>query len=334
MKIDVHWHHVPAAFADAVVSGRCRVAGTVDTSGPDPVVTVGNGFKLRLTQRLTDPAAAIAAMDAAGLDAVAPSLAPPIRQYDAGPEIALDACRLINDSFAETAQAFPGRFHPLANVPLQDPDAAAAELRRCMLELGLRGVAIGTNVEGENLGDERFRPFWRAVAELDPFVFLHPETVMGAADRLRRHELENFVGFPVDTAVAAASLIFDGVYQQYGRIKTCFAHGGGAFPYLISRWEHGYWQRIAARRSGVANPYAYLPSLYCDSLTHGGRQLAFLIDVVGADHVMLGGDYPFDMGVADPVRPMERVVTGERERALIAGGNAAALLGIDAAGSV
>ena len=176
---------------------------------------------------------------------------------------------------------------------------------------------------------EEFRPFWRAVAELDTFVFLHPETVMGAHDRLCNHELENFVGFPVDTAVAAASMIFDGVYAEVGPLKTVYAHGGGAMPYLISRWQHGHQARISKRDGSVGPPMSYLDSLYCDSLTHGGPQLQFLVDLIGADHVMLGSDFPFDMGDPQPVRTMEATVTDERERRLISGEVAARLLGIE-----
>lgn len=184
-------------------------------------------------------------------------------------ELATVFCRAVNDAFADVQRDTDGRLRPLADVPMQDPDAAVAELRRAVTELGLQGVGIGTNVDGRNLGDEEFRPFWRAVADLDTFVFLHPETVLGAHDRFCRHEQENFVGIPVDTAAAAASMIFDGVYREVGPLKTCYAHGGGAMPYLLSRWEHGYWARIANRPDPVESPMSHLHSLYCDSLVLG-----------------------------------------------------------------
>jgi aminocarboxymuconate-semialdehyde decarboxylase len=274
----------------------------------------------------------LAALDDAGLDIAVPTLAPPLRQYDAETESAITFCRAVNDAFAEVQQDTGGRIRPLADVPMQDADAAVAELRRAVLELGLHGVGIGTNIDGNNLGEERYRPFWRAVADLDAFVFLHPETVMGAHDRLCHHELENFVGFPVDTAVAAASMIFDGVYRDVGPLKTCYAHGGGAMPYLISRWQHGYQARLASRPDAAGEPMSHLQSMYCDSLTHGGPQLQFLIDLVGADHVMLGSDFPFDMGDPQPVVTMEKVVADESDREAIAGSTAARLLGIDESG--
>ena len=307
------------------------MSGVVDTSDGVPAVTAPYGFRIRLQERLTDTQLALTALDDAGLDIATPTLAPPLRQYDADVESATAFCRAVNDSFAEVQGDTNGRLRPLADVPLQDPDAAVAELRRAVTELGLHGVGIGTNVNGRNLGDDEFRPFWRAVADLDTFVFLHPETVLGAHDRFCRHEQENLVGFPVDTAAAAASMIFDGVYREVGPLKTCYAHGGGAMPYLLSRWEHGYWARIAKRPDPVESPMAHLHSLYCDSLVHGGPQLAFLIELVGADHVMLGSDFPFDMGDPQPVATMEHTVTDPQERELIAGATAANLLDLEVA---
>jgi aminocarboxymuconate-semialdehyde decarboxylase len=126
-------------------------------------------------------------------------------------------------------------------------------------------------------------------------------------------------------------MIFDGVYREVGPLKTCYAHGGGAMPYLLSRWEHGYWARIAKRSDPVESPMSHLNSLYCDSLAHGGPQLAFLVSLIGADHVMLGSDFPFDMGDPQPVATMERTVSDAHARELIAGATAARLLNIDVA---
>jgi aminocarboxymuconate-semialdehyde decarboxylase len=328
-NVDVHWHHVPTRFVDAVLSGRCKVAGVVEGSASDPVLVVGPGFRQDFPAALTDPAAAIEAMDRAGLDVVAASIAPPLMHYDAELEVAIGVARTVNDGLAELREYAPDRFRPLATVPLQDGDAAAAELRRAMLELNLSGVEIDTNVNGKKLSDGEYRPFWRAVAELDAFVFMHPGPGCPiGADRLRGNQLFNFVAMPVDSAVAVASLMFEGVFEDYGPLKTCLAHGGGAFPYLLGRWEHGYRARHAANRPSVQPPSAYLRSVYCDSLTHSDAALRFLIEVLGADHVVLGSDYPFDMGDPEPVLSMERVVTDPVARSAIGGETAARLLGL------
>lgn len=329
MNIVVHWHHVPPALPEAVRAGRCP--GRIADGGPAPVFELATGFRQPLPTSLTDPEAAFAAMDEAGVDVVSPSIAPPLMHHDVDAEGAVALSRTVNDAFAKLKEASGGRMLPLANVPLQDPAAAVAELRRGVLELGLNGVAISTNVNGRNLGEPEFRPFWRAAAELETLVFLHPaQTPMGAGDRLCQPTLLNFVGFPVDTAVAVASLMFDGVYEDVGPLKTCFAHGGGAFPFIVSRWEHGYRQRVAPHQPKVRSPYAYLGSVYCDSLTHSDETLRFLIDLVGHDHVVLGNDFPFDMGDPQPVRTLYRAVTDEAVRRAIAGETAARLLGVAA----
>ena len=202
-----------------------------------------------------------------------------------------------------------------------------------MGELGFAGVQISTHVAGRNLGDQDLRPFWQAVADLDAFVFLHPSPPpLGLREgRLNRHDMGNFVGLPVESACALASLMFDGVYEDVGTIKTCFAHGGGAFPYILSRWEHGYEARLAPNEPPMRNPYSYLGSVYADSLTHSPRALQFLVDTLGEDHVMLGSDYPFDMGVPDPYGAMVDGIHDAGTQAKVAGDTASRLLGISPA---
>lgn len=330
MTIDVHWHHVPAAFVEQVLSGRCPIAGSIESNPSGPTLVLEGGFRQDLPPALVDPDLAVASMDAAGIDAAAISVAPPLTHHSADAAVARIVSEELNNAFAALAETYPGRFLPLANVPLQDPARAAAELRRSVVELRIFGVAIGTNVNGRNLGDAEFRPFWRAVADHDAFVFIHPspQVVFGKDDRLGKHNLVNFVGLPIDTAAAVASLIFDGVYEEFGPLKTCFAHGGGAFPYIASRWEHGYRARGAAEDSSLRNPNSYFGSIYCDSLTHSPAALRFLIELLGADHVVLGSDYPFDMGESRPIQAMHAAVNGRIARAKIAGGTAARLLGV------
>jgi aminocarboxymuconate-semialdehyde decarboxylase len=327
MKIDVHWHHAPRRFTEAVLSGSLKIAGQPDPAGAVPGIIVQKG-RVQVTDDMTAIEPALAALDAAGLDHATPSIVPPLSQYEAPADIAISVARVVNDGFAEMKEASGGRFLPLAHVPLQHPAAAITEMRRAIGELGLAGVAIGTNIDGRNIGEEWLRPFWRAVAEDDVFVFVHPENPLGA-ERLQNHQLRNFVGFPVETAAAVASMIFDGTYREVGQLKTVYAHGGGAFPYIFGRWQHGYTNRIAGGSEDPGDPFSYLPSLYCDSLVHSEQSLRFLIELVGADHVMLGGDYPFNMGNSDPHGTMTQGVSDEELREAIAGGNAARLLGLD-----
>jgi aminocarboxymuconate-semialdehyde decarboxylase len=329
MRIDVHWHHVPRTFVEPVLAGTLPVNGRVERDGDKTTIVLASGFRQGIFPKLTDPEMAIAHMDAVGLDVVAPATAPPLMHYDADLDIALPICRAINDGLAEVAEAYPGRFRPLANLPMQDPDAAVAELTRAVQELGFPGAQLGTNVNDRNLGDEEFHPFWAAVKELDAFIWFHPFSPMGRKDRLARHMQGNFVGLPVESGAAAASLIFDGVYERFGPLKTGFAHGGGVCPYIFSRWEHGYHARLKGRIDPVKAPSEYLGSIYADSLTHSPAALRFLVEVFGADHVALGSDYPFDMGVADPNGAMEEAIAEGDVREQIGWKTAARLLGIE-----
>lgn len=333
-NIDVHWHHVPQPFVKAVADGKVPLKGRyqLDDKG-DPEIKVDLGFReftQELPPELCEVEAAIEHMDRVGLDVVAASVAPPLMQYLADAEDGAKISQVMNDSMAEATSVHSERFRPLANVPLQNPEAAAKELRRAMVELGFAGAQISTHVGGQNLGDKVLRPFWEAVAELDAFIFLHPSPPpLGLREgRINRHDMGNFVGLPIESACALASLMFDGVYEDVGTINTCFAHGGGAFPYILSRWEHGYGARLAAKNPPMKNPYSYLDSVYADSLTHSPKALQFLVEIIGEDHVMLGSDYPFDMGVADPVAAMHEAIDAGPVRDKVAGLTAARLLGM------
>lgn len=329
MRIDLHWHQVPPSFAEAVLSGALAINGTVERDGDQVTIVLASGFKQGIFAKLTDPALAVAHMDEVGLDVVAPAIAPPLMHYDADPAMAIKICHAINDGLAESAEAYPDRFRPLANLPMQDPAAAVAELRRAVEDLGFPGAQIGTNVNDRNIGGEEFHPFWAAVKELDALIWFHPFTPMGRKDRLRTHFQANLTGLPVDTAAAISSLVFDGIYEKYGPLKTGFSHGCGAFPYIVSRWEHGYQARLEGKIDPIKAPMQYMDSIYADGLTHSDLALRFLVEVVGADHVVLGSDYPFDMGLEDPNGEMERAIADPEVREQIGWRTAAALLGLE-----
>ena len=330
-KIDVHWHHIPSSFVDAVRKGTCPIDGSLEGAGDDAEIVLSSGFRQELPSELVEIDAAIEHMDAVGLDVVAPSIAPPLMHYQADLDVATRVAQVINDGLAEAAAAYPERLRPLATVPLQDGATSATELKRAVEELGFAGVQISTHVNGRNLGDPDLRQFWQAVADLDAFVFLHPSPPpLGLKEgRLNRHGMANFVGLPIEHACALSSLMFDGVYEDVGPIKTCFAHGGGAFPYMLGRWEHGYGARLAPNNPPMKNPMAYLDSVYADSLTHSPGALQYLVETLGDDHVTLGSDYPFDMGVKDPYGEMTKAIDDPETQQKIAGGTAARLLGIE-----
>ncbi len=327
--IDVHWHHVPKAFADAVVSGDLPIAGKVVTKDDgSALIKMDNGFKQPLPPFLTDPATIIADLDAAGVDVACASIAPPLSHLDCDPQIALGVSRAINDAYAEVADQYDGRILPLGNVPLQDVDLALQELKRIVTDYGFKGVQVGSNIGGTNLGDETLFPFWEQVREMDLFVFSHGLSPLGP-ERMSEHELKNFVGLPIDTAVTVGSMVFGGVYERLPGLKVCYSHGGGTFPCLVGRWDHGYRERLSKEAdTTIRMPSEYLKDIYADSLNHDPAGVRYLVERLGEDQVLLGSDHPFDMGEADPIGKVKAAIEDQAVVDKIVGGTAARLLNL------
>ena len=271
----------------------------------------------------TDVAGILRDMDALRIDTMLICPPPYLLLYGLEPEEGVKACRIQNDALAALRRQHPDRFAPLAVVPLQDPAAAVTELRRATRELGLAGVEIGSSVRGVHLGDPQFRPFWRACAEDDIFVFIHPDYFQAhSSPTLSQYYLVNFVGNPCETGLSAAHIVFSGVFQEYPDLKILLSHGGGVMPWIMGRWSHGYGKRPEAKRDLKHDPLADCKKFYVDTITHSEAGLRFLIDQFGVDHVLLGSDYFFDMGQDDPVGEVEALPgLSEQERAAILEGN-------------
>jgi aminocarboxymuconate-semialdehyde decarboxylase len=267
-------------------------------------------------------------MDAAGVQRQALSNWMDLSAYELDAGDAERFIRLQNDTLAELAATHPDRFTALCSVPLQNGQRAVAELERAMNRRGFRGVEIGTNVDGRNLDDQALEPFWAAAAALDAFIFIHPfNTLESVTPRLRPYYFNNLIGNPLDTAIAGASLIFGGVLERHPGLKVCLAHGGGHLPYQFGRLQHGFQVRREAKVRTARPPRDFLPLLYFDSLTHSAESLEFLVRLVGAERVLLGSDYPFDMANDQPVRAVEAVASlSSEEREAILFRNAERLL--------
>jgi aminocarboxymuconate-semialdehyde decarboxylase len=237
----------------------------------------------------------------------------------------LKTARMHNNSFADVVGRHPRRFVGMAVLPMREPERAPEELERAVKELGFRGATIGSNVLGKNLDAREFAPLYAKVQELDVPVFIHPVNVLGR-DRLGDYELDNLIGNPTDTAVAAASFIFGGVLKEFPRLKFYLAHGGGSCPYLCGRWDHGWRVRPGARGRIDRPPSEYLKRFYFDALAHSTPALEYLVASVGAERVMLGTDYPYDMGDTEPVTKIwASSCLSKAEREQLLGGNATAL---------
>ena len=273
-------------------------------------------------QRLED-------MDKMGVDVQAISCSPFQFRYWLDAPLGARVARAVNENLAEIVQKHPTRFVALANVPLQAPDAAAEELEYCVKKLGFRGVEIGTNVAGKEISRGRDR-FWAAVQALDVMVFMHPNGFTGG-ERLADHYFNNVIGNPLDSTVAVGHLVFDGILERFPRLKIVVAHGGGYVSHYPGRMDHGWGARVDARTVLKRPPRQSLARLYFDTIVFDREQLRHLVDLWGADHVVVGTDYPYDMGWYDP----RGFVGGagflrDADKAKIMGLNAARLLKITA----
>src|SRR5215475_8020009 len=230
------------------------------------------------------------------------------------------------DENAAVVERHPERFLGLATLPLQDPRRAADEIKRAMTSLGLRGAQIGSNVNGRNLDDPALEPVWAAANELSAFVLVHPHGEILPGDRLKAYYMRNFVGLPFETTVAGAALVFGGVLECHPDIAFCLCHGGGFLPYQAGRFAHAFDVRAEARARLQGSPQASLARLYYDTIVHSPRALEFLIDSVGPERVLLGSDYPFDMGNLDCVARVDALDVPQKLRDTVLGGRAARLL--------
>lgn len=266
-------------------------------------------------------------MDQARVDmqAVSPS---PQQFYWAEPDLGRRLARLQNEHVAELVAKRPDRLVGLGSAALQDPVQAADELEYIRRELGLRGVQISTYVPGVELGEGSMSPFWEAAAALGVVVFMHP-LGFSHGERLREFYLNNAMAHPLESALALASLIFNGVLARHPGLKLVVAHGGGYLTFHPSRLDHAWKVRPECRLHIDRPPSEYLKQIFVDTVVYTPESVTQLVAILGVDHVLLGTDYPFDMGETDPVGLLERTPgLSAADRELMAGGNAVRLLGL------
>jgi aminocarboxymuconate-semialdehyde decarboxylase len=267
-------------------------------------------------------------MDRMGVDIQAVCPAPYQFFYFTEPGEGAQLAREVNEGIAKVVADTPDRFVGLGSVPLQNAELAVRELDHAVKTLGLRGVEICTNVNGKNLTDPSLglEPFFARCEELGVLIFMHP---LGwtEADRLTNHYFNNVIGNPLDSTVAVSHLIFDGVMARHPRLKVLVAHGGGYIAHYWARMDHAWRARPDTRTVIKRKPSSYLEKFHFDTITHDPEMLRRLVERFGADHVVLGTDYPYDMGDEDPlgmVAQVKRLPKADRD--LIVGGNAARLL--------
>ncbi|WP_405530768.1 amidohydrolase [Streptomyces canus] len=324
--VDVHAHVLLPAI-EALVDGSAGLAEAraLDARRNGPAALAVNGPMVReRIPRLTDAGVRLAAMDAQGVDVQLVSPSPSHYHHWTDEATADKVCRLANEGTAVHCSVAPDRLKGLGLVPLHHPDLAVPALEHA-LEHGLLGAEISSHAPGRELSDPAYEPFWRRAEETGAVLFLHP---FGCTldERLDRWYLSNTVGQPTENAVALSHLIFSGVLDRHPGLKLIAAHGGGYLPTHIGRADHAWSVRADAGADCAHLPSSYLKRLHFDSLVHDPRVLRALIAAAGADRVLLGSDFPFDMGTEDPVRSLRSADLPEADFHAVRGANAAALL--------
>ncbi len=330
MNIDVHAHYVPpdSLRVASEIGQRHGLVLTKNDRGRDALTRDGKIFLTQLKAEFTDLDLRLSIMDQQGIDMQVLSPASSYFFYWLPAEESLEFAGWLNEQFADAVAKHPRRLVALGSVPMQDGVKAAQELERAMTKLGLRGVEVASNINGRYFDDPGFNPFWETAQALDALIFVHPNQVVGA-ERMKDYNLANLIGNPTDTSLAFAKLIFGGVLERFPRLKFLLAHAGGFLPYTWGRLDRGYRIQDSAAAKLTKPPSEYVKLLHFDTITHSSMALEYLVANFGAEKVLLGSDYPYDMGDPEPVQSLQGTRIANPQRELISSANARRLLSID-----
>ncbi len=328
MNVDIHAH---AIVPDALAA----MAAAHPDHGPTLFVDDGRKYLSYpgrerlgpLPDAIFEPALRLEAMDRQRVDLQVIAIPPPNFHYHVPPEVGVDFAAIQNDALIALSDGEPERFHVFATLPLQHIEGSLVEIDRVARFQRVRGVQIGSNIDGTDVDHPSLEPLWAELEARDLPVWFHSDqrSIAGAA-RLNSYYLQNLIGIPLESTIAAAKLIFGGVLTRHPDLRVGFTHGGGFSPYQIGRWQHGWEVRPEPRVALDSGPRQNFGRLFFDSLTHDPLSLQFLGARMGWDHVMLGSDYPFDMAAVDPVGAVESVEMNDHDRDRVLGGNAGRFL--------
>jgi aminocarboxymuconate-semialdehyde decarboxylase len=324
-SIDIHAHYYPQAYLDLIAEEGKRFQADYHTDAQGFYIAAPPGSLGPLPAKFIDLKQRIAEMDEQGIAVQALSLTTPMNYWaDAG--LSLKLARAWNDAASQAHLAYPDRLVALMILPMLYPDRAIDEISRAARLPGMRGVYIGTNVNNRDLDDPLFEPIYSRIEALNLPVFLHPLQTVGG-QRTKPFYLSNLLGNPFDTTVAACHLIFGGVLDRHPKLQICLPHGGGALAMLIGRIDHGAQVRAEIKALKLPQPpSAYMQRFTYDTIVHSKPAMEFLLQEVGAERVMLGSDYCFDMGYDRPVQFLEQINLSSAKRKMILGENAARIL--------
>lgn len=323
--VDVHNHFYPPAYLDALRAGDSVVRVTTDDEG-NPCIHYPGDYNVAVAgHRDIDHRHRV--LEREGVDTQVITLTTPGTHVES-PERAARLARLVNDAFARIIAERGPRFAALATLPLNDPAASVTELRRAMEDLGLPGAMLFSNVNGVALADERYRPLYEVADALGAVLHIHPTSPVGV-EAMTDYWLMPLVGFPFDTTLAAAKLVFGGVAERFPRIRWVLSHLGGAIPYLAERLDRGYRAFPDCRATIDRPPSEYLKDWYYDTVNFDRHALRLAVEFAGADHVLAGSDYPHQIGsIREMLDSIQGLEISAGDKAAILGGNAAQLYGL------
>ena len=305
LTYDLHNHVIPEIVVKAIERNPERFGTRIEQRNGKRYFDA-HGRMTELLPEFCVPEAKVAWMDRVGMDVAVISPAPPIYFYWLKPDAGLEIVRLANDGIAQMVAKFPDRLRGMAHLPMQDPDAAIAELERVARDYRFKGVELATSIEGVPLADLKFRKVLKAIEQLGLFIFTHPYRCL-AHGGMDSYYLGNFIGFPLDTTMMVAHLMFSGALDELKKLRFLLAHGGGFVPYQIGRFVHGHDVRPEPKVNNASSPRDLFKRLYFDCLTHEPRSTRHLINVAGANHIVIGTDNPFDMAPKGDARQVGQV---------------------------
>ncbi|RHW33398.1 amidohydrolase [Lysinibacillus yapensis] len=328
LRVDFHTHIIPEDFPDlAAKYGDERFPTMIKTCDCGAEIMVKGKTFRKITDQAWDAEKRIADMDKEGIDIQVLSPIPVTISYWANPEAGLELAKVQNDFIASVVQEFPNRFIGLGTVPLQSVEIAIQEMDRAVHQLGLKGLQIGSNVDGLNLDDSSLFPFFEAAEKWNVPLFVHPWATLGG-ERMPRHNFMYMIGMPSETALAAGSIIMSGMLDKLPNLKLCFAHGGGSLPYLLPRMDKG-WEVWPDIRQTEKPPSYYAKKLYYDSLVYDPVNLQYMIERFGTKQIIAGSDYPFLLREVPSGKVVDDLeALSEEDAKLILGQNAIRFLGL------
>ena len=307
MKIDIHTHIMPSTMPNWVQKFGYGEFIHLEHRNCKACMMKGDTVFREVENNCFDPAERIKEMDDTNVSVQVLSTIPVLFNYWSKAKDGLETSRFFNDHIAETVAKTPKRFMGIGTVPLQDIDLSIQEMERCYRELNMPGLEIGSNINGINLSDQQFFPFYAAAEKLGCALFVHPWEMMGE-QQMQKYWLPWLVGMPAETSRAICSMIFGGVFEKFPKLRVAFAHGGGSFPITIGRIEHGFNVRpdlVAV--DNTIDPRDYIGKFWIDSLVHDEKAMNYIIDVMGENNICLGSDYPFPLGEHHPGKLIEEM---------------------------